>query len=217
MMLGEVDNVDGHYIATKFYGLCIPASSMYVTSYSSHRSGNRTTMTWGGVPIKLNLKSVLIAYPRVWLWFLAFAWPFITHYGENVNDIPVTTWWTMGAFVVLAIASHFVVGRLSAKEKRRLRIFGKITGLRIDPSKLMKWTREEKREFWDKELTKIGITTTTEGIRKAITTSPPDFLQVIYTFCCYSGDDGEWRQIANEIYPKIPLVQTLPFPIPKMT
>lgn len=64
MMLGEVDNVDGHYIATKFYGLCIPARSMYVTSYSSERRGNVTSMSWGGVPVKLNVKSILLAYRK---------------------------------------------------------------------------------------------------------------------------------------------------------
>src|SRR4051812_32065737 len=110
MMLGEVDNVDGHYIATKFYGLFIPASSMYVTAYSSERSGRTTRMSWSGVPVKLNAKSALLAYPRVWLWILAIAWPFLTHWGENVNDTPRSTWITAGLFIVLAIASNFVGG-----------------------------------------------------------------------------------------------------------
>ena len=147
MMLGEVDRVDGHYIATKFYGLVIPLSSMYVTSESSSRRANVTTMSWEGVPVRFNVKSALLAYPRTWLWVLAAAWPFVTHYGENINDVPSSTYWTMAGMAATALFFAFVPGRLSAREKARLRVLGRVTGLNLDPKKLSGWTRVAKVEF----------------------------------------------------------------------
>lgn len=201
MMLGEVDNVDGHYIATKFHGLVLPSSSMYVTSSSSERQGNVTTMRWSGVPVKLDWKSVVLAYPRVWLWFLALAWPFILHYGKNVNDVPTSTWVTMGGFVALAILAH-IPGRLSAKEKERLRVLGRVTGLRVDPSKLMSWDRMSKREFLEAELGKAGVTMTPEGVLAASEGAPPEILDALYTYCCYAGDGRDWRDPAARILAK---------------
>lgn len=215
MMLGEVDNVDGHYIATKFYGLCIPSSSMYVTSYSSSRSGNRTTMTWGGVPVKLNWKSILLTYPRVWLWFVFFGYPFVTHYGQNLDSLTTFDKVAEVLFVVVAIGAHFV-GRLSKAEKARLRILGKVTGMRMDPKKLTKWTREEKREFWEKELGKLGVPTTPDGLRAFAASAPPDVLGVLYTFACYSGDGPDWRGVAAEILPRVPEVPKFMPPIPNI-
>ena len=123
MMLGYVDRVDDHLIATKFEFLLIPVSSMYVTGESSHRSGNRTTFTWSGVPIRFNFKSAALAYPRVWLWFLALAWPFITHWGENVESMTWKDWMAPLALIVAAILSN-LAGGLSKHEKRRLRVTG---------------------------------------------------------------------------------------------
>jgi hypothetical protein len=91
-----------------------------------------------------------------------------------------------------------------------------VTGLRVDPSKLQKWTREEKRDFWEKELGKLGIQTTPEGIRAASHTAPPDALPILYTFACYSGDGADWRSVAAEILPRVAPVPPFMPPIPNV-
>jgi hypothetical protein len=199
MLLGEVDRVDDHYIATKFLGLLIPVSSMYVTSSSSSRRGNVSTLSWEGVPVRFNVKSALLAYPRVWLWFLAAAWPFLTHYGENVNDVPASTYWTMGGMVATALFFAFVPGRLSAREKARLRVLGRVTGLKLDPSKLVGWTRVAKLDFLRDQLEKAGVASSPEAVLAAAQGAPAEVLDVLYTFACYSGDGRDWRDTAARI------------------
>jgi hypothetical protein len=150
------------------------------------------------VPVRLDWKSVALAYPRVWLWFLAFAWPFLTHWGENVNRIPSSTWLTCGGLIVLALLFH-LPGRLSSREKDRLRVLGSVTGMRVDPSKLMPWTRTSKQELLEAELAMSGVDTTPEGIVAASAGAPREALAALYAFACYSGDDREWRDVAAQV------------------
>src|SRR5262245_51353123 len=103
MIIGEIDRVGSHYVGTKFFALCIPVSSMYVTNADSRRSGNVTTLTWQGVQIPIVWKSALLGILRAWPWFLGFAWPFVTHWEENVSTIPMSTWLTSVGFFALAL------------------------------------------------------------------------------------------------------------------
>ncbi len=203
MMLGEVDNVDGHFIATKFHALLVPTGSMYVVDQASSRSGNVTTMTWSGVPVKFNVKSALLAYPRVWLWMLAFAWPFLTHYGESLSSTPMSCWYTMGGMVAVAVLAH-VPGRLSEREKKRLRILGEVTGMRLDPSKLMPWTRESKRDVLEHQLREMGIDTTPDGVSRACVDASPEVLSLLYGYARYAGDDADWRRVADSVLARHP-------------
>ncbi|MBX3196615.1 MAG: hypothetical protein KF894_00560 [Labilithrix sp.] len=147
MMLGRVDDVDGHYVATKFHGLIFPTSSMYVVGETYSRSGNVSTMTLVG----------------------------------------------------LALFFAFVPGRLSSREKGRLRLLGRVTGMRIDPKHLTVWTRGSKREFLDAELTKSGVTTTPEGILAASEAASTATLEAPYAFACYAGDGPDWRGAAARL------------------
>jgi hypothetical protein len=202
MMLGEVDKVDDHYIATKFVGLVIPVSSMYVTSYSSSRHGNVTTMRWGGVPIRFNWKSAALAYPRVWLWFLAAAWPFLTHWGENVDTMTSSTWLTMAGLAVAAVLFH-LPGRLSAREKRRLMVLGGQTGLRIDPTKLDPIMRAMRRDVLEANAKQEGLPTTPAECAAAAKDTPSASLGLLYALTRYSGDDPEWRAASNAVLARI--------------
>lgn len=199
MMLGEVDRVDDHFIATKFHALLIPGGSMYVTHQDRTRSGNVTTMSWSGVPIKFNWKSAALAIPRVWLWFLAAAWPFITHYGAHVSKTPNSTWFTMLGFVVVALLLQ-LPGRLSAAEKDRLRILGRVTGMRIDPAKLQPMTRTIECDNLEASLSQAGIVTTPQGLLAAADSASPAVLGALYTYARYAGDSREWRDAAEALW-----------------
>ena len=196
MMLGYVDRVDDHVIATKFEFLLIPVSSMYVTGESSERHGNRTTFGWSGVPIRFNFKSAALAYPRIWLWFLAFAWPFLTHYGENVESMTWKDWMPPLAMIVAAILSNFV-GGLSRREKSRLRVLGERTGMKIDPSKLNGFTRETKRQILEDAMTAVELPLTPEECARVAASAPTEALPLLYTFTRYSGDSPAWRAASS--------------------
>jgi hypothetical protein len=202
MMLGEIDRVDDHYIATKFVGLVIPASSMYVTGYSSSRRGNVTTMTWTGVPIRFNLKSAALGLPRVWLPFLALAWPFLTHWGENVSHMPSSLWYQMAGIFVAGLLFH-VPGRLSEREKARLRVLRDVTGLAMDPAKLQPMSRTLRLDELEDRVKKLGIDATPEGVAAAAKDAPAQALPLLYTFACYSRDEPAWRDAAGAVLARI--------------
>jgi hypothetical protein len=196
MMLGSVDAVDDHHIATEFVLLLIPSRSMYVTSVSMTRHGNRTEMKWGGIFIPLVWKSVALAYPRVWLWFLAIAWPFLSHWGENVSRIPSSTWWISGAMIAAALLA-LLPGRLSAHEKKRLRALGAVTGWRIDPRRLFKQNREAKRWELEQAAKEGSLPTTPEAALAAAPTLAVELVPRVYALACYSAvDDPAWRPAA---------------------
>lgn len=202
MMLGVVDEVDGHYIATRFAGLLIPLSSMYVVSSSSERSGNVTTTTWEGVEVKFNWKSAVLAYPRVYLPMLSLAWPFITHWGENVNDIPRSTWITAAALFVSAFL-FLIPGRLSAREKSRLRVLRQATGMALDPSKLHDERRMGELFAMTDTLKRANLPSTYEGLAPLIEALPAAALPTVYAFSVYSADDPRWAELGARAYARI--------------
>ncbi len=197
MMLGEVDRVGTHYIATNFIALCIPTGSMYVTKTDYSRSGNVSRMSWQGVNIPLDWRSALIAYPRVWLWFLALAWPFLTHWGENVSNTPRSVWYTSLAMIVFAILAHFP-GRLSKAEKARLQTLGEATGLRIDPKRLSPLTRMQVRDDLEPKLRDASLPVTADGIRTASPSLPRELRAQLYAFALYSAVDARKEKDAEQ-------------------
>lgn len=199
MMLGQIDEVDGHYVATKFAALSIPTGSMYITAESYSRRGNVSTHTWEGVPIKLQWKSALLAYPRVWFPFLAIAWPFLMHWGQNISATTTSTWLTSGAFIVASALSH-LPGRLSDATKARLRLLGTVSGMRLDPAKLPPYTREHKRDFFAELMVKGGLPTAPDAIVAVLEDIPTPALPLVYAFARYSGDDPTWRECAALVY-----------------
>jgi hypothetical protein len=199
MMLGRVDEVDGHYIATKFVALLVPTGTMYVTGEKSSKATRGITMTWSGVPIQWNWKSLGLAYARVYLPVLGVAWPFVTHWGENVATIPKYVW-VVSVALVAASFLFLIPGKLPEEEKARLRILGSITGMRIDPGKLREATRQVKRDSLGALMEKGGIPTTPDDIIAVLDDIPGPALPLVYAYACYAGDDEAWRACAAQVH-----------------
>jgi hypothetical protein len=195
MILGEIDRVGSTYVGTKFFALSIPVGSMYVTNADSHRSGNVTTMTWQGVPIPIVWKSALLGILRVWPWFLGFAWPFATHWEENVSSIPTSTWLTSVAFFAVALLS-LVPGRLSPAERGKLEVLRTVTGMALDPRRLGRWTREGTLEQLRHDATRLGLALDAEAARAALAELPHAVLPHLYALACYS-EGASWREVAD--------------------
>ncbi|HZS39048.1 MAG TPA: hypothetical protein VFF06_19590 [Polyangia bacterium] len=207
MMLGVIDEVDGHFVATKFLALLLPTGSMYVTKQTFSRSGNVSSMSWEGVPIPFQWKSAALAYPRVWLWFLGVAWPFLTHWGENVSRVPSSAYYTsLGMFAAALLA--LIPGRPSAREKNRLRALGVATGMRLDPKRLYPATREVARGELEDELKQASLPTTPKECAAA-GALPRELVARVYAFACYSAacasgaEADEWRAAAAQLLPAL--------------
>jgi hypothetical protein len=192
MIIGRVDEVDGHCVATKFIAF-IPTECVYVA-----RKGTRSTHpgATAGVRIQTDWRSIALGYGRVWLPVLALVLLAI--------DIAYGGPHVLNVFSTLALlgvsAAAYSSGRLPESEKVRLRLLGTVTGLRIDPSKLQPNMREVKRASLGDLMEKGGIPMTPAGILAVLDEIPMPAMPLVYGYTCYSGDDREWRECAALVY-----------------
>lgn len=193
MILGRIDEVDGHAVATRFVAGLVPTGSVYIA-----RTGLRSTLPGGGegIAIPSDLRSILVAYGRVWLPVLAVVLPvaLAIHGG-----IPSLTYVASALFAAVAFAS-WRAGKLGDEELAHLRLLGTVTGLKIDPSRLSPQMREAKRDSLGDLMDKGGIPMTPEGIESVIDEIPTPALPLVYGYCRYSGDDDAWRSCAALVY-----------------
>ncbi len=182
MIVGRDDEVDGHYVGTRLAALVIPSGASYV--------GDRAQL-----PIRSTAGSLVLGAARVWVPVAAVAWPFL--FG-----------WALHAWVeaaVLAVVS-FVLHRpleLSDEEKKKLRLLGSQTGLRIDPSRLLPATRKAKLEMLGALIDKGGLAPDPEWLVLVLEEIPGPALPLVYAYARYAGDGPPWSSCAQKIYEHI--------------
>lgn len=194
MMIGRVDEVDGHFIATRFVALAVPTECLYIPNKSSRSKTSGGTSP--GVRIQTDWRSVGLGYGRVWLPIIAIVFPL----AEGIFDqVHVATVLLSVVLIALSVLAHRS-GRLSEKEKARLRVLGTVTGLRIDPSKLQPSMREVKRASLGELMEKGGIPMTPAELLSVLDDIPMPALPLVYGYACYAGDDPDWRECAAAVY-----------------
>lgn len=205
--IGEVDDVDGKNIQTRFIaiiGPLIPVGSMYVESQDVQRRGNRTTITTRGIPIKLNWKSVALGYLRVWLILMVFIYPFATHWGESVHFGWESPWLECIGFFALFLVAVIFLGKLSKEEKAKRRVLGLATGLKIHPRHLIGLTLEMRLDELARRVMALGIPTEEPRAFLAEAEKSHEDLVPAYAFAMYrAAKDPAWRGAAEAIWPKV--------------
>jgi hypothetical protein len=210
MMIGRIDEIDGHFIATRFIAMIIPAECLYISSVGrpSRPDSTATTRQYPRAesdapqpsrnitPIRFEWRSVGLAYARVWFPVMAIAIPLIQ---LVLGVFSAVTWLVSVALIVVCFAAHRS-GHLSEREKARLRVLGTVTGLRIDPAKLRENTRNVKRDSLGDLMDKAGIPLASGEIIAVLEDIPMPALPLVYGYACYAGDDPEWRSCAEAIY-----------------
>jgi hypothetical protein len=193
MMLGRIDDVDGHFVATKFFLFFVPTRSVYMAA-----DDPRSTQPGfvGGIGIRLDARSVALGYARTWLPVLAIAMPALQ---AATGGVPLLTWIVSAIFLAGGFAA-FRAGSLPEPEKKRLRVLGTITGLRLHPSRLLPSMREAKCDSLGGLMEKGGIPMTAEGIVSVIDDIPIPALPLVYGYACYAGDSPEWMACADLVY-----------------
>jgi len=197
-MIGRVDEVDGHFVATRFVALTVPIECVYVPNKGPRASRPGPPE---GIRIQMDWRSVALAYARVWLPVLAVALPVAEGVLDEVHAPTVVLGVLMFVVSVLAHRS----GRLSEREKARLRVLGTVTGLRIDPSKLQPKMREIKRASLGDLMEKGGIPTSAFEILAVLDDIPGPALPLVYGYACYAGDEPEWRECAAAVHQRYEL------------
>jgi hypothetical protein len=193
MMLGRVDEVDGHYVATKFFAFVIPTGCMYIP----HEDPRSTKPGFGGeVRLRMDARTVGIAYARIWFPIVAFALPVASALQGGFPAISMA----VGALLVAVSIAAWRSGSLTDAEKQRLRLLGTVTGLRLAPARLQPQMRETKRESLGALMEKGGIPLTPDGILSVIDDIPVPALPLVYGYARYAGDTPDWVECANHIY-----------------
>lgn len=193
MILGRIDEVDGHSVATHFLAGLVPRGTVYVA-----RPGTRSKLPGGGagIPIPRDPRSVLVAYGRVWLPIAALA--MLAAFGAR-GHVPLALWpFVLG--LALLSAAAWRAGQLPPDELARLRLLGTVTGLKIAPDRLTPQMREAKRDSLGDLMEKGGIPVSCEGILSVLDDIPHPALPLVYGYCRYAGDDAEWQACAAEVY-----------------
>ena len=179
MIVGRDEQVDGHYVGIRLVGLIFPGGARYV--------GGKTQ-----TPIRSNPRSTFLGVVRVWTPIVAILWPV-------VFGFTVLSFVEAGVLGAVALLLHRPV-ELDEEEKKKLRILGSQTGLRIDPSKLLPATRKAKLDMLEALMTKGGLAADPEWLIQVLDEIPGPALPLIYAYSRYAGDDGVWAECARTVY-----------------
>ena len=198
MMMGRIDEIDGHFVATRFIAMLVPAECVYISNVTrpSRPDAGAPPPTRNLVPIRFDWRSVGLAYARVWLPAIALGIPLVQVVRGSFSFL---TWLFSLVLIAVCVGAH-KWGRLTEQEKARLRVLGTVTGLRIDPAKLRDTTRNIKRDSLGDLMDKAGIPLASVEILAVLEDIPQPALPLVYGYACYAGDDPEWRACAEAVY-----------------
>lgn len=194
MIFGRIDEIDGHFVATRFALGIIPTESVYITPSAAARSSITAA---GPLKVKLDWRSVGLGWARVWLpIFAALQLVLIVGLAHTVPIVTVLT------SVIMLVGAGFAykAGKIPDPTKARLRLLGSVTGFRVDPSRLPDPLRDAKCQSLGDLMDKGGIPMTPDGILSVIDDIPMPAMPLVYGFSCYAGDTPEWRECAELIY-----------------
>lgn len=194
MILGRIDEVDGHFVATRFVGVFVPSESFYF----GHRSARSTNseVSSEGLRIQKDWRSISLGYCRFWLPAIAFG---LVLFRAWQGGLDLATGVTSAVLLGTTFLA-FRAGRLDEREKARLRLLGTVTGLRVDPSKLRLDTRGVKRDSLGDLMEKGGIPTTPDGILSVLDDIPMPAMPLVYGFARYAGDEPIWQECAELVF-----------------
>jgi hypothetical protein len=204
MLVGSVDRVGKAYVATRFFsfiGPLIPQSSMLVLHESFEQHGNRSTHSYGGRPLKLVWKSVLLGYLRVWLLWFVFGWPFISMWGQRV-DFSRPEFLVSGAAFLVWLAVVIFPGRLSKQEVAQLTVLGSVTGVPARPEYLDLIDFELKKDVLQTRMKDEGLPLNPGECARAVEKASPDQTALIYAFARYTKE-GEWQNVMDLAWKKL--------------
>ena len=208
MMVGKIAGVGTKYIGTQFFafiGPLIPRGCWYVLSEEYSHHGNRSKHEWNGIRIKWVWSSMILGYLRVWLFWLAVAMPFILMWGESVEFDRPEYLVSAGLLVVWALLMFFP-GRLSAAEKRKLRLLAELTGgLALDPKYLDSFEHSIRLEDLGKELSLLELEPGDPAACQAkLIDLEAHELKAVFAYSRYAAiQDRAWRAVADRAFEQL--------------
>jgi len=178
MIVGRDEQVDGHYVGTRLAALVVPAGSQYV--------GEKTQLA-----IKTSFGELALGFARVWIPLAAVAWPVIFQLQPHA-------WVEAGVLAVVAVLLHRP-RELDDDDKKKLRVLGSQTGLRIDPARLRAETRRGKLEMLEALMTKGGLAADPEWLVSVLDEIPVPALPLVYAYARYASDEPPWSDCAARV------------------
>jgi len=204
MLLGQIEAIDDMHVSTRFFsfiGPIFPLGTMFITNERFERRGNRSIHRYDGRPLPLSLKSVLLGYLRVWCLIGAFAWPFISMYGQPINGWR-NEYLVSIALLVIWLFVLIVPGRLSEEQRRQLRVLEQAAGLPINPARLASFDRENRREVMAERLKEAGLSLDPAEALRGIDSIDRSQLGLVYAHARYAGGPA-WGAVADASWKRL--------------
>lgn len=207
-VLGTVDEVEGHFVATVYLGgiPLVPVRSMYVHGMDIQRIPGGTSIRYQGRDLPLVWSSVILGYLRVWLALAGFAMPFALMWGQSVDFSNWTRWECLATYATFALwGLTFLPGRASAQRKKELIVLGRATGAYFDPLRDHAIGRQGVVALLEPALRAHGIEPDAKSLRAAIAkTNDAVLLGKIYAFGRYAAPESpELAPVVSEAWSKL--------------
>jgi hypothetical protein len=207
-VVGAVDGVKGHYVATVFLGLgvpLIPIKSMYVHSMQMTRLPGGTRITYQGRDLPLVWSSVVLGFLRVWLGLATFAMPFVLMWGQSVDFSNWTRWECLATYATAILwALTLVPGRLSAEKQKQLVWLGEATGSYFDPRRDGMLGRKGVCAMLEPNLRGWKVEPDVASLRAAIGRADAKLLGQIYAYARYAApDEPDYAPVVDEAWARI--------------
>lgn len=184
---GKVDAINQESIQTKFFVLGLPLFPL-----KSYYCLGTTHQGVQGFPIKLNLKSIIMAYLR-WWFGIASVVGIILAFAANEYYL------LLPSFVGAAIAiSTIWIGHLSKKEKSRRQVLVNVVGMGTPPSLLPQNTVIEVSAKLENAWKKSAYGSYQENWRSvsSVSSVPSQALPLLYCLALYNKNE----QLAEKVW-----------------
>jgi hypothetical protein len=200
LLLGQIEAIDDMHVSTRFFsfiGPIFPLGTMFITN---ERFAGRAHH-YDGRPLPLSLKSVILGYLRVWCPIGAFAWPFISMYGEPIDGWR-TEYLVSIALLVIWLFVLIVPGRLSEEQRRQLRVLEQFAGLPINPVRLPSFDREKRRNVMAGRLKEAGLSLDPAEALRGVDSVDRSQLGLVYAYARYAGGPA-WGAVADASWKRL--------------
>lgn len=212
MLVGEIDAVPGvgadaqsHKIATRFVGFVgplFPFQTMCVTYEHFETYGRRSTHSYSGETVRLNLISILLGYLRVWLAIAIFALPFVLYWGKSVQGYMFIP----SGYALLALIAVLVVpGLITRTRKKKLAVLRRVAGLGCDPKYRYEFNRHETRDGLMARLGESGLPTSAQVAGDRVPSMNKDELELVFAAAWYQRASGaaDWAPVMDAAWARL--------------
>jgi hypothetical protein len=218
LLVGSVDELDGHFVATRFFTLgvpIVPLETLYVTGQTFERRGNASIHRYEGVQLKLRPVSLLAGYLRVHLPFwlvVGFAW---ANWGRTISWAALDFYPAVALPVLALWIASFFLGRPRGEVRARLKVLRTTTGMAVEPRWLPEDSLQNGIAGLEWRLGKAGVNVDLDWLAGHADTLPDEVVPAVWALATYHGEaEARWGALAARLWGRVGAANRADTPAP---